>query len=167
CAYRCVELMANIDGLCYLRTHRPTADFIYSMDETFEVGGSKNLRRGDRITLIGSGYMLHTVLAVADRLAESGLACNVFDVYTFPLDAAPILEAARQAGGIILTVEDNYAGALQAELAEAAALDGDVRVHGLTVNRIPKSALTAEEIFSHVGVSSAYIMEKAKQLVGE
>ena len=167
CAYRCVELMANIDGLCYLRTHRPAADFIYSMDETFEIGGSKVLRRGDRITLIGSGYMLHTVLAAADRLAESGFACNVFDVYTFPLDAAPILDAAREAGGIILTVEDNYTGALQAELAEAAALGGDVRVHGLTVSRIPKSALTAEEIFSHVGVSSAYIMEKAKKLVGE
>ena len=111
--------------------------------------------------------MVHTVLAAADRLAEGGVACNVFDVYTFPLDAAAILDAARKAGGIILTVEDNFTGALHGELAEAAALEGDVRVHGLTVNQIPKSALTAEEIFSHVGVSSAYIMEKAKKLVGE
>ena len=167
CAYRCVELMANIDGLCYLRTHRPAADFIYSLEETFEIGGSTWLRRGDRITLIGSGYMLHTVLAAAERLEESGISCNVFDVYTFPLDAEPILEAARKSGGIILTVEDNYVGGLQAELAEAAAQVGEIRVHGLTVDQIPKSALTGDEVFSHVGVSSSYIMEKARALVGE
>ena len=107
--------MANIDGLCYLRTHRPTADFLYSMDETFEIGGSKLLRRGDKITLVSSGYMVHTALAAADQLAESGVACNVFDAYTFPFDSSPILEAARQSGGAILTIEDNFIGGLHSE----------------------------------------------------
>ena len=37
-------------------------------------------------------------------------------------------------------------GGLQAELAEAAAEAGDVRVVGLTAGRIPKSAKTAEEV---------------------
>ena len=105
--------------------------------------------------------------STADQLEAGGISCNVFDAYTFPLDAGPILEAARNSGGIILTVEDNYVGGLQAELAEAAAQVGEIRVYGLTVNKIPKSALTGGEVFSHVGVSSTYIMEKARALVGE
>ncbi len=163
-AYRCTELMANLRGLCYLRTYRPDAAFVYPLDERFEVGGCKQLRRGDRMTLVSCGYMLHTALKAAERLAEKGLTCNVFDAYTFPLDAGVILAAARSAGGVILTVEDNYIGGLQSELAEAAAAAGDVRVEGLTARRIPKSAKTAEEVFEYVGVGLQNIIDRAAAL---
>jgi len=109
--------------------------------------------------------MLHTVLEAAAKLAERGIACNVFDCYTLPLDADPILEIARNQGTAILTIEDNYSGGLHAELAEAAAQRGDVRVVGLTARRIPKSAKTAAEVFSHVGVGLEYILQKASELV--
>lgn len=164
CAYRCVEWMANIDGLCFLRTHRPAASFLYNFDETFGIRGCKQLRSGDRLTIVSSGYMLHTALAAADELATGGVGCNVFDVYTLPLDATPILSAAGSAGGVILVVEDNYTGGVYSEIAEAAAREGDIRVLGLMAGRIPKSALTADEVLSHVGVSKAYIMDSAKKL---
>jgi len=160
-AYRCTELMAAIHGLCYLRTHRPDAAFVYPLDERFEVRGCKQPRRGEHLTLVSCGYMLHPVLAAADRLADQGVRCNVFDAYTFPLDAGPILSAARAAGGRVLTVEDNYAGGLHSEIAEAAAASGDVRVEGLTVGRIPKSAKTPEEVFDYVGVGVGRIVERA------
>lgn len=163
-AYRCTEHMANIHGLCYLRTHRPEAPFLYPLDEQFPLRGVKQLRKGDRVTLVSSGYMLHPVLDAAKRLAERGISCNVFDCYVFPLDPSPIMAAARSAGGSVLTIEDNYVGGLHAELAEAAAAAGDVRVHGLTANRIPKSARTAEEVFSYVGVGLERIMSKAEEL---
>ena len=164
CAYRCCELMANTNGLCYLRTHRPNADFLYALDETFELRGCKQLRVGDRLTLVSAGYMVHTVLEAAERLASSGISCNVFDAYTLPLDASPILSAATESGGTILTVEDNYLGGVHAELAEAAAERGDVKVVGMTARRIPKSAKTAEEIFTYVGVGLEQIVERARGL---
>ena len=160
-AYRCTELMANIRGLCYLRTHRPEAGFVYPLTERFEIGGCKQLRRGEHLTLVSCGYMLHIILQAADRLADQGVRCNVFDAFTFPLDATPILTAAQAAGGAILTVEDNYIGGLQAELAEAAAAAAAVRVEGLTAKRIPKSAKTAEEVFEYVGVGLKQITERA------
>lgn len=165
CAYRCCELMANIDGLCYMRTHRPTADFLYPLDETFEVRGCKQVREGDKVTLVSSGYMLHSVLQVADQLQSEGIHCNVFDAYTFPLDAAPILSAAANSGGRILTIEDNYTGGLHSEIAEAAAITAEVRVIGMTVKRIPKSAKTAEEVFSYVGVGQQQIIQQVKALI--
>jgi len=163
-AYRCTELMANIRGLCYLRTHRPEAGFVYPLTEEFEVAGCKQLRRGEHLTLVSCGYMVHTALQAADRLADQGVRCNVFDAYTFPLDSSPILRAARSAGGSILTVEDNYIGGLHAELAEAAVAVGGVRVEGITAKRIPKSAKTAEEEFDYVGVGVKQVIERATAL---
>lgn len=165
-AYRCTEHMANIHGLCYMRTHRPDAPFLYPLDEQFPLRGVKQLRKGDKLTLVSSGYMLHSVLDAAKQLADRGVSCNVFDCYVFPLDPSPILAAAKSAGGSVLTIEDNYIGGLQAELAEVAAAAGDVRVYGLTANRIPKSARTPEEVFSYVGVGVERIVARSQELVG-
>ncbi len=162
--YRCVELMANVDGLCYLRTHRPAASFVYGLDERFELRGCKQLRTGEHLTMVSSGFILHAVLQAAADLSDDGISCDVFDAYTFPLDPTPILDAARSAGSVVLTVEDNYPGGLHAELAEWAAMAGDVRVHGMTVERIPKSAKSADEVFSYVGVGLRQIIEKATAL---
>lgn len=165
CAYRCCELMANVDGLCFLRTHRPDAPFLYDESETFELHGCKQLREGTSLTLASSGYMLHTVLEAAAKLGEQGVSCNVFDCYTLPLDAAPILDAAGKSGGVILCVEDNYVGGVHAELAAAAAAAGGVRVIGMTANRIPKSAKSAAEVFDYVGVGVGQIVETATGLI--
>jgi len=165
CAYRLCELMANIDGMCYLRTHRPDAPIVYPLDELFELHGCKKLRVGNHLTLASCGFMLHTVLAAARKLAEDCIECNVFDVYAFPLDAGQMLDASRESGGIILAVEDNYDGGLRAELAEAAAEKGEVRVVGLTARRIPKSAKEADEVFDYVGVGVEQIVARAKALV--
>lgn len=166
CAYRCVQLMADFKGMCFLRTHRPDAPFLYAMDEAFEIGGVKQLRRGDRLTLVSAGYMLYSVLEAADRLAKDGIGCNVFDAYTLPVRADSILAAARKAGGCVLCVEDNYVGGLHAELAEAAAAAGDVRVIGMTATRMPKSAIRPEEVFAYVGVGLHQIIDRARGLVG-
>ncbi len=163
-AYRCVELMANVDGMCYLRTHRPDAPFLHGFDEAFPLGGCKQLREGRHLTLASCGYMLHTVLAAAQTLAGRGIECNVFDAYTFPMDCEPILRAAGQAGGAILVVEDNFIGGLHAELAEAASVEGGIRVIGLTVSRLPKSAKSADEVFDYVGVGHGQIVEKASAM---
>ncbi len=166
-AYRCTELMANAPGLCYLRTHRPTAPFLYPVDEVFELCGCKQLRTGDALTLVSSGYMVHTALAAADLLARRGISVHVFDAYTFPMDASPILAAAAAAGRTILTVEDNYIGGLHGELAEqASAMKDGPRVVGMTATRIPKSAKTAAEVFDYVGVGLDQIAERAVALVG-
>ncbi|UCE61638.1 MAG: hypothetical protein JSU63_07795, partial [Phycisphaerales bacterium] len=163
-AYRCCELMANIDGMCYMRTHRPAAPFVYPSDEKLELRGCKQVRSGNHLTLVSCGYMLFTVLEAAERLAAQGTECNVFDAYTLPLDPAPIFQAARAAGGAILTVEDNYTGGLDAELAEWTAQTNDIRAFGMTARRMPKSAKTAGEVFAHTGVGLEHIIQRATEL---
>lgn len=166
-AYEMTLLMAEHRGMCYMRTHRPVMPLVYEPGTRFEIGGSHQHRDGKRLTLVAAGYMLSVVLDAADRLAERGISCNVFDAYSFPLRAEPIITAAGQAGGRILTVEDNYAGGLQAAVAEAAARQGQVRVEGLFCRRFPKSGRTADDLLAYLALSQRDIEAAAVRLAGD
>ena len=158
-AFRLTELMANINGLCYMRTHRPDVPFIYGEDETFDAGGHKHLVDGEDLLIVASGYMVTVAKKVLAALEEqNGLSASLVDVYSLPL-ARPeeILQIGDDCGGQILVLEDNYVGGVHDEIASAAAAsDYGVRVDGLVLRNIPKSARTPDETLAmvHLGVDS-------------
>src|SRR5262249_27502571 len=144
-------------GACYLRAVRADLPLLYSPEEAFPLGGHKLVRRArnDRaaVILVGSGYMVHSCLAAADRLDKQGLAVAVVDAYALPLDTDQLMSWAGGIGAPILTVEDNYAGGIGSELAEAAAQSTVHRVQTLVVRDIPKSGRTADDVLAYVHLS--------------
>ena len=64
-----VDVMAETDGITYLRTTRGAYPVLYDDGEQFEAGGSKVLRSdaSDAVTLIGAGVTLHECLLAADQ----------------------------------------------------------------------------------------------------
>lgn len=166
-AFHCTWLMANHVGMCYLRTHRPDVPLLYAPETHFELGGSHVLTEGNALAIVSAGYMVHVCKQAVEMLAAAGTKCTLIDAYSFPLNASPVLAAARKAGGQILCVEDNYLGGLAGALAEAAAnSDGDgVRVHAMTVTRIPKSAKSTEDILARAGLSARHIADRAKSII--
>ncbi len=164
-AYHCTQLIANHDGMAYLRTFRPDTALLYKPTEQFEVGGSKVLAEGDALTVVTNGYMVHVVRKALEQVAKDGIKCTLVDAYCFPMKAQPILAAAKKTGGIVLTVEDNYVGGLWSAVAEAAAEQGDTRVVGMTVRRIPKSG-TPDDVLKFVGLAPENIAARIKELVG-
>ncbi|NLE58676.1 MAG: transketolase [Planctomycetes bacterium] len=163
-AYRLTEMAANINGLCYVRTHRPDVPLIYPQDATFKLGGCGKLAEGNAVTVVGSGYMTTLALAAVRELEKAGVKCNLFDAYCLPMDAEPILSAARKANGVILTVEDNFAGGFNAALAEAAARSGDVKVFAMTCPRIPKSGKDGDIVLAALGLGVQNIVARLKEL---
>ncbi len=158
--YRCTELMANIDGACYQRTLRAETPHLYKADETFEVGGFKVLREGKDLCFVSAGYMVHECLAVADELAKGGRKAAVIDAYSLPLKTEDVLRIAARSGGTIVTVEDNYTGGLDAELAIAIANNGDeITLRNLYVTRLPKSGKEPDDVLRFVGLDRKRILE--------
>jgi transketolase len=155
--YRATELMANLDGVCYQRTLRADTKALYKPEETFEVGGYKVLREGKDICMVSAGYMVHECLRAADELARSGKKATVIDAYSLPLKDAGILEIVARSGGRILTVEDNYSGGLDVELAtQIAEKGGGVTLKHLFVQQIPKSGREPQEVldYLHLGMKA-------------
>ena len=161
--YRITELMANVEGCCYQRTLRADTKILYKQDETFEVGGFKVLREGKDLVFVSAGYMVHECLKAADELRKNGKDAGVIDAYSMPLRTDEILRIAQRSGGMIVTVEDNYTGGLDAELAIAAARGGaDVLVYPVVVDRIPKSGREPSEVLDYVNVGQRAILDAVR-----
>jgi transketolase len=151
--FRITELMANVNGCCYQRTLRADTKTLYKPDETFETGGFKVLREGKDVCFVSAGYMVHECLRAADELAKSGRKATVIDAYSLPLKADGILDIAARSGGRIITVEDNYAGGLEAEIATAIATrEDEFALKAMYVRNIPKSGREPQEVLDYLGL---------------
>jgi transketolase len=145
--------MANIDGTCYHRALRAETKTLYKPEETFEVGGYKVLREGKDLLFVSAGYMVHECLKAADELAKSGKKAGVVDAYALPLKDTGILEVASRCGNRIVTVEDNYTGGLDAEIAmQIASTGAGVKLKALFVQQIPKSGREPQEVLDYLGL---------------
>lgn len=151
--YKITELMANIDGFCYQRTLRADVKALYKPEETFEVGGWKVVREGKDVVFVTAGYMVHECLRAADELGKNGKKAAVIDAYSLPLNSKGILDYAQENGGTIITVEDNYAGGLEAELAAAiTSHNAQIKLKPLYVTQIPKSGREPQDVLDYLGL---------------
>ena len=165
-AFKLTELMANVDGMCYMRTHRPDMPFIYDPEEEFTMGGFKHLIDGEDIAIVASGYMVHVARQAVELLEETGgLSAGLIDAYSIPLDTEEILKIGDDCRGQILVVEDNFAGGIGDEIcAAAAASDLGVTVRTMYVTDIPKSAKSPEETLDMVSLAPKNIADVAQEM---
>src|SRR5580765_5409792 len=104
-----VAAMADLDGISFIRTTRGATPVIYGPDEEFPVGGSKIVREGDDVTLIGAGITLHEALEAADTLAEEGVSAQVLDLYSLkPVDADALRDAVEATDRRVVVAEDHW-----------------------------------------------------------
>ena len=96
-----VAAMADLEGISYLRTLRPNTPVVYEPDEEFPIGGSRVLREGGDVTLVGCGITVHEALRAAETLAGEVSSARVIDCYSVkPIDAATLAAAAAETRGI-------------------------------------------------------------------
>jgi transketolase len=165
-----VDVMAQTDGISYLRTTRGAYPVLYDNGAEFRAGGSQLLRSdpSDAVTLIGAGVTLHECLTAADELAERGIVARVIDLYSVkPIDTDTLVAAADATGGRFVVAEDHHPeGGLGAAVA-AALLDAGVRqlrLAHLSVSELPGSG-TGTELLHAAGIDAAHIAAAAAALV--
>jgi transketolase len=162
-----VATMADLDGIVWLRTTRAATPVIYGADEEFPVGGSRVVRDGDDVTIIGAGITLHEALKAADRLDADGISARVIDLYSVkPIDLETLRSAAEATGGRLLTVEDHWSegGIGDAVLEALADSETPARVVRLAVRDMPGSGKPAE-LLAAAGIDAEHITEAARSLV--
>jgi transketolase len=161
-----VAQMAGQDGIVFLRTTRANTPVLYAPDEDFPIGGSKVVRDGDDVTIVGAGITLHEALKAADALAEEDISARVIDLYSVkPIDA-DTLRTAAEATGAIVTAEDHWpeGGIGEAVLAVFAADDERPPIVRLAVQGMPGSGKPAE-LLAAAGIDADHIADAARKLV--
>jgi len=161
-----VAEMADLEGIVFLRTTRAATSVLYGPDEDFPVGGSKVVRDGDDVTIVGAGITLHEALKAADALAEEGVSARVIDLYSVKPVDTETLRAAAEATGAIVTVEDHWpeGGLGEAVLSVFAEDDEKPSIVLLAVKDMPGSG-KPDELIAAAGIDAEHIASAARKLV--
>jgi transketolase len=154
-----VVAMADLEGISYLRTLRPNTPVLYGPAEDFPIGGSRVLREGNAVTIVGCGITVHEALKAADRLEGA----RVIDCYSIkPIDAATLAAAARETGHLVV-VEDHWpeGGLGEAVLAALAEHGVSAKFTHLAVREMPRSG-KPDELLHAFGIDADAIVAAAK-----
>ena len=126
---RATRAVAARTGPCYLRLGRVGEPIVHQPTQDFTIGRAIRVREGRHVTLISTGSLLGTAVAVADRLRATGVEVRVVSMHTIkPLDIEEICAAARETGGIVSIEEHGVLGGLGGAIAEVLAEATDLKV---------------------------------------
>jgi transketolase len=162
----CVAAMARHRGLSYLRTTRPATPLLYRREETFVIGGSKVLKKGeaDVATVIAAGITVFEALKAWEELRKEGLSIRVIDAYSVqPLDQETIGSEVAGTAGKVVVVEDHFPGGGLGD-AVASALAGRGKLVHLCIKDLPRSGKPAE-LMDLYGISARHIIKAVKELI--
>ena len=117
-----VNAIAEHRGPVYLRLGRAGEMVVHPGPVSLKIGQSFTLREGNDVAILSTGNMLATAMAVAERLAPSGIAARVVSMPTVkPLDVATVDRAARETRAVVTLEEHVLAGGFGAAVAEHLA----------------------------------------------
>lgn len=112
-ACKCVKAAAEVNSPVYLRFGRIALDDIYDEDYDFQIGKGSELIKGDDITIIATGIMVHKALKAAKELKAEGVNARVINMATIkPIDEEIIIKAAKETKGIVTVEEHSIIGGL-------------------------------------------------------
>ncbi|HYF14519.1 MAG TPA: transketolase [Phycisphaerales bacterium] len=165
-AYALTQVMAEYEGVCYMRTLRPDTEFIYNDKVAFNLGGFEVLQEGRDILICAAGYMVHECNKVVETLDKAGISATLVDLYSLPFDEENLLDLISSNNGMVLSVEDNFGGGIGSAIADAILDSGDgFRLEQAHVRHIPKSARTPDELLAACGLSADQIVKRAMSML--
>lgn len=89
----------------YVRLDRYGIDELYSQKHTFKKG-FHIVAEAQTVTLVASGNMVKTTLAVLEKLKKENIEVGVIDLCTIPVDECALIEALK-ASRYLLTLEEH------------------------------------------------------------
>jgi transketolase len=157
--------MAEHDGACYMRTHRPDVPLLYDETTRFALGGHQVLAEGRDLLLVASGYMVHEANKALSGLKDHGIDATLVDLYSLPFDGDALVALAQENQGKVLTLEDNYGAGMGSALADVLCEHGGAfTLKQMHVHRIPKSGRTPDDVLRYLGLSTEDIVKTAVEM---
>jgi 2-oxoisovalerate dehydrogenase E1 component beta subunit len=131
-------------------------------DYTVPIGLAEVKRKGEDITLVTYGMMLHHSLQAAETVqAEDGASVEVIDLRTIsPLDKRTVLKSVEKTGKALVVYEDNLTGGFGAEVAAIIAQEGFEFLDG-PVTRVASPDVP---ISPYAGVLEEYVLPNPEKI---
>jgi transketolase len=166
-----VDAVVAHSGPAYLRLERAATGGFDDRAIPFRFGAARRLREGTALTLIGCGGIVPEIVQAAEELAAHGISCRVLALHTLkPLDAAEIIAAAEQTGGILTIEENTILGGLGGAVAEICLEHArrPARFRRLGIDDTFVSVVGDQSYLRrHVGIDRTAIVSAARTLLAD
>jgi transketolase len=160
-----VRWAAQSDRPTYLRIPRHKVPAVSDPDDPFVLGRADRLREGADGTVIATGTLVSRALEAAELLGRDGIRIRVLNVSTIePLDAASVLDAARDTALIVTAEEATTTGGLGAAVAQLVLANNPVPVEMLGVPRAFAPTGNNDHLLEHFGLTARGIADAIHRL---
>jgi len=151
--------MIEHEGPVYLRLPRVAVDPVHSDDYTFRIGQPDLLKPGTDVTVYVTGEPISRVLSLVTRIeTEHGLSIQIVNIPTLkPLDAAAVVDLARNTRGAVTVEDHNVLGGLGGAIAEIYSEHLPQRVIRVGINDTFTESAAAPLLQNRYGLSDADI----------
>lgn len=160
-----IKAVAEYNGPCYVRLGRLAVNVINDNPSyKFEIGKGIKLSEGNDLTIVATGIMVDTAIEAKNVLASEGINARVINIHTLkPLDAALLVEAAKETGAIVTVEEHSIIGGLGSAVAEALCEECPVPVIKVGVNDTFGESGKPNELLEKYGLTVDAVVTAAKK----
>lgn len=152
------------NGPKYLRLDAQVLPVLYGTDLPASDSGFHEHRKGEKICLLATGYMVHTALKVADKFAASGLFVGVIDLFDLCSFSEDQLQSVLSSYQGVATMEEGFRGrgGMDAMMFDYIARRGiDIRMLNIGVEGGYRFELGERHVLhEQVGIGVESITEK-------
>jgi transketolase len=167
--HRAICAAGKTDGPVYLRIPGWAAEMapLEGNDGDFTIGRATTLREGTDLTLIATGTMVRTALAVHDALAADKICTRVLNMHTIkPIDHEAVVRAAQETETLLTLEEHTVIGGLGGAVAEIVAEIGSGRVVRLGIpDRFVTEIGPYPELLKLCGLDAASVESEVRKWV--
>lgn len=150
----------------YLRLAREKTPIISTEGTPFEIGKAYVLRKGDDISLLGTGAMTYHLLLLAQRLEVHGIHAEVVHVPTIkPLDSETILESVKKTGRVVTAEEAQIAGGFGGAIAELLSEECPAPLYRIGIHDRFGESGKPDELMTHFGLTSETMYDGVKAFI--
>lgn len=158
---------AKYHGPVYIRMGRLAVPVIFNDDYKFEIGKANVLRKGKDVSIIANGLMTAEALKAAEELAEEGIQATVVNCASVkPLDAATIIEVARETGAVVTAEEHNIIGGLGSAVSEVLGENCPVPMQRVGLKDTFGESGKPEELLSKYELTKDAVIKSVKAVLG-
>ena len=128
-AKKAVKASYDLKGPVYIRCAREATPVFTTSETPFEVGKAQVLREGKELTAVAHGYMVYTLLQIAEELKDQ-ISIEVINMHTIkPLDGDTFLASVNKTGKVFVAEDHNVIGGLGSALSEFLSEHKPVRTY--------------------------------------
>jgi transketolase len=153
-------------GPVYIRLGREPMPIVFGDDYQPVIGKAVRLRDGKAATIIATGIMVERALLAADVLKEKGIEVRVVNMHTIkPIDAAEIIDAAKETGAIVTAEEHTMMGGLSSAVSEVVVRNNPIPMEFIAIqDRFGQSGSPAE-LLQEYGLNPEHIVAAVEKAI--